>query len=252
LRFRAELFLKKSGRRYAKLRSYAADRQNLTYKGMPFMTLPEPFGWRTSWLAVRTTGNELLAPELQLVNLRSCDWEEGLREANEKGIFICPPVAGWTLIVGGTLPDTSAEETLPLIVRLSENYGSAQYFGNHRVVDYYAWAKAERGRLIRAYAFLGEKGVTPWDRGELTKEEMDLGMVFDEPLSGAENPTNPHESLLEMLQRLKQNPSKHPKEEDVFAIARKWSVDPTQIEEYEISESQGVLGYREAPVVDRR
>jgi hypothetical protein len=127
------------------------------------MSLPEPFGWRTSWIAARTTDTQSVAPELQLVNLKSCEWEEGLEEANDKGIFICPAVSGWTLIVGLRLPDASSENTLPLIVRLSEVHQEAQYFGNHRVVDYYAWAKAERGRLVRAYAFVGDQGATPWD-----------------------------------------------------------------------------------------
>ncbi len=52
-------------------------------------------------------------------------------------------------------------------------------------------------------------------------------------------------SGLEILQTMKGAHANYPKEEDVFAIARKWSVDPTQIEEYEVSESPGVLGYLE-------
>jgi hypothetical protein len=228
------LFQKKSEQRYEKLFCFASNDP---------MSLPEPFGWRTAWIAVRTAETELLAPELQLVNLRSCEWEEGLRETSDKGIFICPPVSGWTLIVGLSLPDASNENTLPLIVRLSDAHHSAQYFGNHRVVEYYAWAKAERGRLVRAYAFLGDQGATPWDRGELTLEEHELGLTFDDALPA--NHGDPHETALEMLQRMKHNPPKFPKEHDVFALARKWSIDPTQIEEYEVSQSHGLLGYQE-------
>lgn len=216
------------------------------------MSLPEPFGWRMSWVAVKTKDTELLPKELELVNPRSCDWEEGLQKANDQGIFICPPVCGWTLIVGVTLPDASSEATLPLIVWLSETHDSAQYFGNHRVVDYYAWAKAEHGRLVRAYAFIGDQGITPWDRGELTPEELELGLTFDDPLARAVNPDNPHETLQEMVQRLKENPRKFPNENDVFALARKWSIDPTQIEEYEARESPGVLGYHKSALSEER
>ena len=207
------------------------------------MSHPDQFGWRTSWIAVRMTNPQFLAPEMGFANLRPCGWEEGLREASERGIFICPPVSGWTLIVGVTLQDASNDDTLPLIVRLSEAHAEAQYFGNHRIVDYYAWAKAEGGRLVRAYAFLGEKGATLWDRGEITVEERELGLVFDD------SPASPNihgfsdSSSLELPQTIKRAPAYYPTEEAVFAIARRWSVDPTQIEEYEVSESPGVLGY---------
>jgi hypothetical protein len=33
------------------------------------------------------------------------------------------------------------------------------------------------------------------------------------------------------MKRIKDNPPKFPKEHDVFAVAKKWSIDPTQIEE---------------------
>ena len=177
---------------------------------------------------------------MSLADIRSCNWEEGLREAGEQGIFIAPPVSGWTLAIGATLPDASDENTLPLIVRLSETHGSVQYFGNHRVLDYYAWAKAERGRLHRAYAYLGEQGSVLWDRGELTKEELDLGLIFD-PTTKTEATSD--DSIMKMLERLKNNLQKYPTEEDVFAIGRKWSIDPTQIEDYEITDDLGILGY---------
>lgn len=211
------------------------------------MSAPQPFGWRTSWIAVRSASMQMLIPELQLVRVRDCGWEEGLRVAYENGIFITPPVSGWILAVGVTLPDGSAEETLPLLVRLSEKDGSAQYFGNHRVVDYYAWAKAERGRLIRAFAFLGEKGVTLWDRGELTNEEVELGLAFDESPAYLMQRGEPQPTVLETVKSLNEYRHKQPEEQDVFAIARRWSIDPAQIEEYAISEGSGMLGYREGP-----
>ena len=205
------------------------------------MTLPEPFGWRTSWIAVKMAEARLMCADLRLTRTRSCDWEVGLREASQDGIFLTPSIEGWTLVVGLSLPDAAADETLPLIVSLSERYGSTQYFGNHRVVDYYAWARAERGRLKRAFAYLGEQGVVLWDRGELTVEEAELGQNFFEPVS-AENLAN--HSVMEPLTGLKKN-QRFPTEHDVFRIAYKWSIDPTQIQEYEISGDSGILGYFE-------
>ena len=192
------------------------------------MTLPRPFGWRTSWIAVETTKAERVIPELPLVGIRACSWQDGLSEASGKGVFVTPSVSGWTLIVGVVLPDATSEETLPLIVRMSETFGSTQYYGNHRVADYYAWAKAEHGRLIRAYAYLGERNTTLWDRGDLTPEEIELVIIFD----GFDQNAGflPQENV-------------HPREHHVFAIAKEWSVDPTQIEEYNVSDSLGALGF---------
>lgn len=202
------------------------------------MSLPEPFGWKTSWISVRSNEAETLVSQLQLVNVRRCDWEQGLRKADEGAIFVCPPASGWTLIVGLTLPDASNEETLPLIVRLSETYQLAQYFANHRIVDYYAWARAEGGRLIRAYAFCGSQLSVPWDRGELTREEKELGLIFDDLTTSGVKPN--------LSDAGPERRPKFPKERHVFELARKWSIDPTQIEEYEVRDSLGILGYPES------
>jgi hypothetical protein len=192
------------------------------------------------------TTQESLAAELRLQDVRSCDWDEGLKESFDNAVFISPPVSGWTLCVGGNLPDASDDDTLDLIVRLSETQGAAQYFGNHRVVEYYAWAKAEWGRLIRAYAYLGERGGTLWDRGELTEEERELELDFDQSEKGAQVEKVIPEDWVALISYYSKR--KHPREHHVFAIARKWSIDPTQIEEYEVSESPGLLGYMEPRV----
>lgn len=204
------------------------------------MTLRSPFGWRISWIAVKGAQASAIASELQLVRIQPSAWEEGIQEAGKTGFFITPMISDWALIVGLTLPDASDEDTLPLVVRLSEVYGSAQYFGNHRVTDYYAWARAENGRLIRAYAYLGEQGTVLWDRGELTKEEVELKHAFDGPEAIYQDQGK---SVLEIMQAAKDNPRRYPDENDVFSIAGLWSIDPTRIEDYEISQSTGLLGY---------
>jgi len=218
------------------------------------MSQPSPFGYKTAWIAVETTATvqQSLAAELRLRDLRSCDWEEGVKESYDtadRAVFITPTISGWTLAVGILLLDAS-DEVLNLIVRLSERHGSAQYFGNYRVVDYYAWAKAECGRLVRAYAFLGERDETPWNTGGLTAEEKELGLIFDDPEDEpAPSAGASSEDFLKLMSSYAER--KYPREKDVMAIAGKWSIAPTQIEEYEVSQIPGQFGYLE-PADKRR
>ena len=73
----------------------------------------------------------------------------------------------------------------PLLERLSEEFGEAQYFCTHRDAKLHCWARARQGRLIRGYGWLGQKGLTLWDEGEPTKAESPLacGLRIVDPRS---------------------------------------------------------------------
>lgn len=72
---------------------------------------------------------------------------------------------------------------------------------------------------MHAYAFLGERGETQADRGEQTREEMDLGFAFF-------NERSPEASKDDYWER---EDLTYPSEENVMAIAGRWSVDPSQL-----------------------
>ncbi|MCG7214532.1 hypothetical protein [Paenibacillus mucilaginosus] len=177
---------------------------------------PMPFGYKSQWYAVRTTDARAVADAFGLQELAPCSWESGLRRSHElSSVFVTPPLGGWTLVVGWSLPDLSSPQeeagsVTSLLRELSRTFGEAHYYATHRVVEYHAWAKAAGGELVRAYGYVGESDEVLLDVGERTPEERTLGLMFAEPAE----PSDRGEG------------GGRPAEEDVLVAAGAWSVNP--------------------------
>ncbi|MEW9702679.1 hypothetical protein [Paenibacillus sp. SI8] len=215
--------------------SVAASNANNT-SGNKSPNFPIFFGYKSSWLAVRTNDTQALLSELNLIDVRQAEWETGLECANQKEIFVTSPIGEWTLVIGTRLLEADnqaiTERITPLLLRLSRQFGEACYFGNQRIVGYYAWAKAVNGELIRAYAYLGESGETLWNEGIQTVEETELGFhFFDSKSIDAQNPTYWEREDLSF-----------PDEESVLAIASRWSIDTSALGDERNPSGLGVLG----------
>ena len=74
------------------------------------------------------------------------------------------------------------------------------FFGTHRVSEWHAWARVERGAIVRMYGYSGWRGETVADVGQPSADELALGIDI-------------------------------PSEEDVLAIATAWSVDPRNLDD---------------------
>lgn len=197
---------------------------------------PRGFGFKTTWWALPTTDNETVVSAIGLQNAQPANWQTGIQYAYKKFVFVTPPVAGWTLITGWTLPPTSQNaraEVLAPLLNLSQSFGTALVFATHRVVEYHVWAKAISGSLIRGYGYLGESGETFWGEGDMTPEEQSLGFAFfNERSADAVDDSYWNRDDLD-----------YPDEMKVMAIAREWSVSPSKLEDYKRKEpSLGVLG----------
>lgn len=182
---------------------------------------PRAFGYKCAWLAIHSEDTKAILEALNLKNPRAANWATGIEQAyGLERVFVTPPVQGWTLVVGLALPEAGGsghpDQCTPLLRRLSKQLGEVQYFATHRVVEYHAWAKAENGVIARAYAYVGEEGITLWNVGVLTPEEKALGFKFDE--------------------------THFPNEEDVMKIAGKWSLNPLKLEEMNLQPGVGVVG----------
>src|SRR5262249_43907132 len=147
------------------------------YTGGADPDLPVPFGPKTAWFALETRNTNAVANALGMQGVQAATWAEGIGAAYQSSVFVTPPLADWTLVVGTALfpPDRADLFVKPLVERLSRQFGDAQYFCTHRDVELHVWARARKGRLVRGYGWLGQKSLTLWEEGAPTREEQDIG-----------------------------------------------------------------------------
>lgn len=192
---------------------------------------PRSFGYKCNWLAIRTDDPAKVVEALQLTDARPSSWESGIEAGYIGRVFVSPPVDGWILAVSSSLP-SEPDTVAPFIEVLSRHFDEVQYFGTHRVVEYHAWALARAGRIVRAYAYVGERGETLWDVGARTAGEIELGVKFFNERS----PEAKDEKYFERTDLT------YPGEEYVMQIAGKWSINPQELEEMGLPESSGFVG----------
>ena len=170
---------------------------------------PCPFGYKTAWYAIKNETPQSVIEKLKLNIVCESNWEFGINYVYKNdNLFISPQIDGYVLVVG--IIGLSHNMNHEMVKKHSILFDELQYFGSHRVVDYYAWIKFAKQKLIRAYAYLGESGEVEWNEGIITAEEVGLG--FDKfPVS----------------EHTWEEDEKQPDEEDVIDIAKAWGVDPT-------------------------
>lgn len=184
---------------------------------------PIPFGYKSSWLAIRTDSPDGVTTAMQLRGVLESNWRLGLEDAYGGGVFVTPNCKGWVLVVSSNLPELSPtkrdDRLTPLIKRLCKKFDDVQYFGTHRVVQYSGWLRAKDGKIVRRYGYVGDKGFTICDEGSPTVEEKKLRLAFDE--------------------------TTHPTEDDVMKLAGAWSIDPTKLDRLKLGKG---LGYTANPI----
>ncbi|MBF5042829.1 hypothetical protein FGE12_10530 [Aggregicoccus sp. 17bor-14] len=185
-----------------------------------------PFGYKLGWLAVRGRTPEQVAAALGLESLRPVPWLEGLERVSEDGegqYFLPPVLDGWTLVASeDLLSEASRDPDSPRafadrVATLSARLGEVQAFATSRVIEYHHWMRAVDGALRRAYAYLGESGEVQLDAGAVTPEEEALRAG---------------------------DPEWTPGEQDVMALAGRWSVDPSGLEGHPAGAQPGLHGWR--------
>jgi hypothetical protein len=203
---------------------------------------PVAFGYKCTWLAIRSAETAAVVSALRLQAARRSGWAEGLETAKDyqrRMVFLTPPVKGWTLVVGAGLPsptDVEGQPDLctPFLVGLGQHFPDVQFFGNHRVVGFNAWARVVRGMLVRQYGHSGSAGVTFWNYGENTPEEDVLGYHF------LDFSTIDWDALSEEEERTVHD--SFPDEDHVMALAGAWSIDPQTLPELGLEPGLGYLG----------
>lgn len=202
---------------------------------------PRAFGRDMAWLAIRTEDSDAVAAALGLTGLRPANWTSGVgaiydAEVSDGLLFISPPIQGWTIVAGESLPlpggPSFIDKMTPLLRRLGKQFPAVQYFASFPIIDFYAWARLDKGRSKRAFA-IGEAG-TVWDSGKPTAEERRLGLSYVEIRGIAERHGDVGGHLL-----------LYPTEENVFAVAAGWSFNPMTLEGF--AHPRGVGWIADAP-----
>jgi len=175
------------------------------------------FGSNINWLAIAHTSPDKIAEALELLDVREVDFEDGIaaaREWTERNVFVTPSIGHWVLLAGVNVP-INREFLFSVSARL---VATVQGFSTHRLSDAHAWGEVSGGEVLRFFSY-AELDVLD-DEGERTRAEVELGIGMR--LTG--------EPTAEELAKPECAPAL-PSEEDVWALAGKWSVDPTKLDD---------------------
>jgi hypothetical protein len=193
------------------------------------------FGYKTVWFAIKTDNKKRISEILKLKNSKECNWKVGIAESYYNSIYITPQIKEWTLVCGMDLLNGNDKENLifakKTIKALSEEFGEAQFFGSHRVVEYQSWMKAINGKIIRAYCYLGESAENLIVEGEPTDFEKQYKLINTLSKEAQDDKYFEREDLF------------YPDEEFVMKVAENWSINPTKLEERkDIKNELGIIG----------
>lgn len=203
------------------------------------MTPPVAFGYKMSWLAIRSTEPHAAVEALEIEGPTSTPWAEAveavyaLDAVAHRPVFVTPPIDGWVLVASPAffdeISDTEPARMGRFVAGIARKLDTeVQLFGTHRVVEGHAWARADSEGLARAYAYLGEIGACLLDEGERTSVERDLELVT---AKAAEAGAAALDGEIDP-----------PGEETVMRVAAAWSLDPTRLEDDHPDMGDGWLG----------
>lgn len=219
---------------YAKRNGATAEYKSESKKILTEQDKPIDFGYKIVWIAVKTDNKSELSKILGLKNSKPSNWKSGIENAYENSVFITPQIGDWTLAVGMGLPLGDSRESIEKLEKvlneLSSEFGEAQFFGTHRVVEYHNWMKSINGKMERVYSYLGESMENIKVYGKPTEPESKLNLF---------NSLSEEAKSDEYYER---DDLDYADEERVMKIAEYWSVNPTKLtERTDIKNELGII-----------
>lgn len=198
---------------------------------------PKPFGYRMSWIAIKSTRTSEIAAHLGLTDATPANWNSGIgtiydNQLSDTYVFVTPPVKGWTFVAGLPLPHpwgtSFADKLTPMLLNLSKTFGEAHYFAAFPIIDFFGWARFHNGRLIRGFV-IGDEGII-WDRGRLTPEEKTLGLKFYD-LRGIKDRKGDAGGAIVL----------YPTEDQVLRLAAGWGIAPLRLDKLAVEPALGII-----------
>lgn len=220
---------------YAKRNGATAKYKSEPKKILTVQDKPIDFGYKIVWIAVKTDNKSELSKILGLKNSKPSNWKSGIGNAYENSVFITPQIGEWTLAVGMGLPLGDSQESIEKLEKvlneLSSEFGEAQFFGTHRVVEYHNWMKSVNGKMERVYSYVGESMENIKVYGKPTEPESKLNLFNSLSEEAKSDEYYEREDL------------DYADEELVMKIAENWSVNPTKLtERTDIKNELGIIG----------
>jgi hypothetical protein len=196
---------------------------------------PVNFGYKIVWFAIKSDNKEKIAELLNIKQTSKSNWEKGIEKAYSDGVFITPQVGEWTLAVGMGLPLGDSQESIEKLEKvlneLSSEFGEAQFFGTHRVVEYHNWMKSVDGKIERIYSYVGESMENIKVYGKPTEPESNLNLFNSLSEEAKSDEYYDREDL------------DYADEELVMKIAENWSVNPSKLtKRTDIKIELGIIG----------
>lgn len=181
------------------------------------------------WLAIKCSNLHKVQAALRLNNPQPCPLSEGFSRLGDDKLFISPPVKGWVIVVGNSLPDMSddIDKLYHFLMKAAGELGSIQYFSANRALSHHAWVRIENNRVYRAYAWGGE---TLWNQGERTAAEQELELKsYDYGAAPLPYPFAARDSHVANTEK-------------VMQLAARWSIDPLAVNREALRPSFGIAG----------
>jgi len=177
---------------------------------------PQPFGYKTTWYTIKGETTQSVIDKLGLEIIGESNWETGIEYTQcVGGVFVSPQLNGYVLVINAPSMKDAGDYEHTQVQEHGTLFDELQYFGSHRVSDYYAWIKFVNRKLIRAYCYAD---VELWVEGAITEEELQLGFGKF-PIS--------RPGLDAMLESDDFSYDSFPDEESVLSISKAWGLDTT-------------------------
>lgn len=127
---------------------------------------PELFGYKTIWLTVPSSDMLCVVKALgRKHNPVAANWASGIEfiNSNHDYVFVSPPIKGWVYVIGlplGSITHDKKENQkfFKFLKKVSSKLPKILYFATHRVVEFHSWIIVQESKILRAFAYNGERG----------------------------------------------------------------------------------------------
>ncbi|MCX2525496.1 hypothetical protein [Larsenimonas rhizosphaerae] len=143
--------------------------------------IPQAFGYKTSWFAIKSDQSKKVADLFEIQNQKPSNWASGLSCSFQNKIFVSPPINGWIFVVSQSLPFIgdplipTAEDMIQRYSHIADNFENVQFFGSHRVVDAAVYAWAVNGKWQRIFSI--SEGEVHSNYGLYSEPERQLNIL---------------------------------------------------------------------------